>query len=119
MLSLTGSSPLIHVPIFCTHLATFFPLMKVRVIATLHIGDWNPGTPWFAQKYDHTSSKKLSALAQFPSKVLGMVPMVCRLAAEGTGTWAGMAALGIGAPLPPPLPPPPHLKADCSPSRIH
>src|SRR6266850_3484197 len=64
MLSTAGSRVSIHLPMLCAHPATSLPLIIVKVIDTLHIGDSNQATPLFAQKYPSTSSRKSWALAQ-------------------------------------------------------
>src|SRR6267142_2694787 len=103
--STVGLRASIHHPMSHAHLATSLPLIMVKVIDTLRIGDLNPATPLFAQKYPSTSSKKSCALAQLPVKIWGSVPMVLMSlgAAAGMGPWA--AAVGTG-PAPPGGPPP-------------
>ena len=89
--------------------------MKVRVMATLHIGESNLVTPVLDLKYPNSSSIMWGASALFPLKILGRAPMDWALAARGTGTWV----MGVAGPPPgwPPLggpppgghPPPPWL----------
>ena len=106
MLSSIGWSWSIHLPMLCAHPKTSFPLMKVRVMATLHIRESNPLTPVLDLNYPNSSSIKWGASALFLLKILGRAPMVQTSAAGGTGTWAmGAAGPPPGWPPPPGLPP--------------
>ena len=110
---------------------TSFPLINVRVMATLCIGELYPATLVLALKYLNISSIKSSVSAWFPLKIQGRVPMDYTLAAGGIGTWEAGAA---GCPPPPGSPPPPggppppgfppggtplHLRASCNPAYTH
>ena len=106
MLSSIGWSLSIHLPMLHAHPKTSFPLMKVRVMATLHIGESNLMTLVLDLKYPNSSFIKWGDLALFPLKILGRAPMVWTSAVGGTGTWVmGVAGLPpgwppLGCPLP-------------------
>ena len=105
---IAGSRVSIHRPMSRAHPTTSLPLIIVRVIDTLRIGDSNPATPLFARKYPSTSSRKFWALVWSLVNIWGSIPMVLMSpgAAAGTGPWAAAAGTGP-APAPPPGAPPP------------
>ena len=109
ILSTRGFRPSIVSPMVLTQLDTFGPFICVRVNVTFFIGELNPATSWFRQRYPLTSSMKSSALVWSPSNLSGSFPIALTSAACATfccccGCCGGC---GDGGPPPPPPPPPP------------
>ncbi len=57
-----------------THPSTWGPLINVSTIATCHIGDSKPGTPWLAIMYIQSSLMKASVWVLSPSNSSGGMP---------------------------------------------
>src|SRR6266566_5472574 len=94
-MSIQSSIVLVHPEVAC-------PFMKVRTMATLVIGDENPGTYWLRRMYFFMSSMNSSAFVRSPSKFLGFVPITLTSGFGKAGTAPCPPAGGFGAPPPPP-----------------
>ena len=103
MLLSIGYRPSTHCPMSHGQLATSFPLMNVRVMATFLIGESNSVTSTLALKYPRTSSIKSSASDLSLLKTWGKIPIVRTSAATGIGICGAKVA---GCPPPPGGPPP-------------